>query len=123
MADQIMSNELMERFASTDGLSPRAERQVSRQIEQIQGSALARAYRVEMESQLAQRKVAALSSVARHAMSETAIVHSVEDTLIKSLQGTAVGSVAVDRIDLIAKEYAIAAGDIMLNTARHISSL
>ena len=123
MADQIMSNELMERFASTDGLSPRVERQVSRQIERIQGSALARAYRMEMESQLAQRKLAALSSVARSAMSETAIVHSVEDTLLKSLAGTAVGSVAVDRIDLIAKEYAIAAGDIMLNTARHISSL
>lgn len=109
--------------AGSGGLSPRDGRALAKDVSHSTASALARAYRVEMEGRLSEHKVSTLASVARSAMSEMALVHSVEDTLIKGLQGSAISSVAVDRIDLISREFSIAAGDIMLKTARQIGGM
>ena len=118
-----VANVLSKHFSSSTELSPQVTREVSRSLERAEGSALTRAYQVEMESRVAGCKVTALSSVARTAMSEVAFVHSIEDTLVKSLHGTAVGSVAIDRLDLISREYAIAAGDLVLRTARRMADM
>lgn len=119
-----MSSELMQRLDSgMVSLSARAERELTRQVSGMQVSGLARAYRVQLEARLAEHKVAALSTVASSAMSEVALIHSVEDGLIKGVQGTPVADVAVDRIDVISREFSIAAGRIMLKTAQHLSGI
>jgi light-regulated signal transduction histidine kinase (bacteriophytochrome) len=119
-----MSSELTEHLDSgVVSLSARAERELTRQVSSMQVSSLARAYRLQLEARLAEHKVAALSTVARSAMSEVALIHSVEDSLIKGMQGTPVADVAVDRIDVISREFSIAAGQIMLKTAQHLSGI
>lgn len=118
------NSELINRFGSgAVSLSSRSERELTRQVSSMQVSGLARAYHVELEARLAEHKVASLSSVASSAMSEVALIHSMEDTLIKGLQGTPVAGVAADRIDVISREFSIAAGQIMLKTAQHLSSM
>ena len=120
----VMSNELARSLGSgTMSLSPRAERELARQVSGTQASGLARAYRVQMETKLAEHKVAALSSVACSAMSEVAFVHTMEDGLLKGLAGTPVAGVAADRVDLVSREFSIAAGQIMLHAARQIADL
>jgi hypothetical protein len=118
------NSELVNRLGSgAVSLSSRSERELTRQVSSMQVSGLARAYHVELEARLAEHKVASLSSVASSAMSEVALIHSMEDSLIKGLQGTPVADVAVDRIDVISREFSIAAGQIMLKTAQHLSSM
>lgn len=120
----VMSNELARSLGSgTMSLSPRAERELARQVSGTQASGLARAYRVQMETKLAEHKVAALGSVACSAMSEVAFVHTMEDGLLKGLASTPVAGVAADRVDLVSREFSIAAGQIMLHAARQIADL
>lgn len=109
--------------SSSGGLLARDGRALAKDVSHSTASALARAYRVEMEGRLVEHKVSTLASVARSAMSEVALVNAVEDTLIKGLAGSAISSVAVDRIDMISREFSIAAGDIMLRAARQISGI
>lgn len=118
------SNELVNRLGSRAmNLSSRSERKLIRQVSSIQVSVLARAYHVRLEARRAEHKVAALSTVTSSAMSEVVLIHSTEDTLIKGLQGTPVAGVTVDRIDVISQEFSIAAGQIMLKTAQHLSNM
>jgi DICT domain-containing protein len=124
-----MNSELIDRTGISPGaaagceLSPRDERQVMKEVSRAQSSALVRAYRVEIESRLSQRKVAALSSVARAAMGEVALVHALEDGLLKSVANTPLAGVAVERLDLVSREFSASAAVIMRQSAQRISDL
>lgn len=128
-SDSGMGGELVDRAgtglgaAGVGGLSPRDGRALAKRVSRSTASALARAYRVEMEGRLAEHKVAALSSVARAAMGEVALVHALEDGLLKSVANTPLAGVAVERLDLVSREFSASAAAIMRQSAQRISDL